>query len=248
MENPISQEQKVLIIFDMDHTILDLNTDVELIKILEKKCPEKLNKIPIVNNWAHYMNDIMHLMKQEGFDIPQVKNIIESLEYNIGFKDLFDFISENEKCFDVIIFSGCNTVFIEWILESKQIKKLILKFYSNIAEISHTGVLKVDSTHSHDCLSCDKSQCKQLLLKEFLSQQNNLNVSYRNLVFVGDGSNDFCLTKILNKSDLVCYRVGYELEKKIKNWKNSNKSDEYICNLLPWNTGFEIIEKLKIIL
>lgn len=240
-----SKEQKTLLIFDMDHTIIDLNTDVELIKILKEKCPETLSKVPRLDNWAHYMNDIMHLMSKEGFSIAEVKKIIQSLEYNIGFKDLFDFISDNKHRFEVIIFSGCNTVFLEWILESKKIENLIFKVYSNIAKITQAGVLTVDSTHVHDCSSCDKSQCKQVLLQDFLNQQRNKNVSYRNLVFVGDGVNDFCLTKILTKDDLVCYRIGFELEKKITEWKKCNNLDDYNCHLLPWKTGFEIVDKLK---
>jgi len=244
MEN----QEKILIIFDMDHTILDLNTDVELIKILKKKCPEKIGAIEEKGNWAFYMNDVMNLMRNEGFAISEIKSFIESLELNIGFKDLFDFIKQNQNKFEVIIFSGCNTIFIEWIIQYRQLENLIYKFYSNIAEYTNDGAIAIKSTHDHDCSDCDKSQCKQILLRNYLFERKKENITFKNMVFIGDGSNDFCLTKILTNNDLVCYRIGYLLEKKIQKWLEINKQGEYLCRLLPWNTGFEIIERLRVLI
>ena len=245
--NKMENQEKVLIIFDMDHTILDLNTDVELLKILNKKCPQKIKAIEFADNWALYMNDVMILMKNEGFAISEIKSFIESLELNIGFKDLFDFIKENKNKFEVIIFSGCNTIFVEWVIQYRKLDNLIYKYYSNIAESSTKGVIAIKSTHNHDCADCDKSQCKQILLRDYLIERKKENISFKNMVFVGDGSNDFCLTKILTNNDLVCYRIGYALEKQIKKWLDLNKKEEYLCRVLPWNTGFEIIERLRVL-
>jgi len=84
-------------------------------------------------------------------------------------------------------------------------------------------------------------------LKDYLKERTNENIIFKNMVFVGDGSNDFCLTTIFTNNDLVCYRIGFALEKMIKKWQVQNEKNEYICKLLPWNTGFEIIENLKVL-
>jgi len=139
MEN----QEKILIIFDMDHTIIDLNTDSELIKIMEKKCPKKINELLYTDNWALYMNEVMDLMNREGFAISEIKSFIESLELNIGFKDLFDFINQNINKFEVIIFSGCNTIFVEWIIRYRQLDNLIYKYYSNLAEYTSDGRIAI---------------------------------------------------------------------------------------------------------
>ncbi len=241
-------QNKTLIIFDMDHTILDLNTDVELINILKKKCPEKINALKHTDNWALHMHNVLNLMKNEGFEISEIKTLIESLEMNTGFRDLFGFIKDNDNKFEVIIFSGCNTIFIEWIIKYRQLENLVYRYYSNIAQYTQDGAIAVEPTHNHDCLDCDRSQCKQILLKDFLKERNNENIYFKNMVFIGDGTNDFCLTKILTNNDLVCYRIGYVLEKRIKNWQVLNNMQEYLCKLLPWNTGYEIIERLKILI
>lgn len=243
----MSNQEKVLMIFDMDHTILNLNTDIELIKILQKNCPEKINAIEYKKNWALFMHNVMDLMRNEGFAIAEIKSLIESLELNTGFKDLFEFIKENKNKFEVIIFSGCNTIFVEWVIQFRQLENLIFKYYSNIAEYTSDGAIAIKSTHDHDCEDCDRSQCKQTLLKNYLFERQKENVLFKNMVFVGDGSNDFCLTKILTNDDLVCYRIGFELEKQINKWLEFNKKEEYLCRLLPWNTGFEIIESLRVL-
>lgn len=243
MEN----QEKILAIFDMDHTILDLNTDIELIKMLINKCPDKINAIKIEDNWADYMSKVMDIMKSEGFAISEIKSFIETLELNIGFKDLFDFIKENQNKFEVIIFSGCNTIFVEWVIRYRKLDNLVYKYYSNVAEYTNDGAIAIKSTHFHDCKECDRSQCKQTLLIDYLSEREKENITFKNKIFIGDGSNDFCLTKVLSKNDLVCYRIGFSLEKKIKRWLEFNNTEDYVCKLLPWNTGFEIIESLRVL-
>jgi len=246
-EEIIKKNSSTLVVFDLDHTILDLNTDTELIKILAEKCPDKISKVKDQNNWATYMNDVMDVMHEEGYDVPEIKNIIENLEYNIGFKDLFSFIEQNKNRFEVVIFSGCNTIFVDWIIRKKKLDNIIVEYHSNLAEISKDGKIKIRSTHLHECKECDLSQCKQKLLKDYVSRRDAQNIKFKNVVFVGDGKNDFCLTKVLSKNDLVCYRIGYKLEEKIAKWKKDNFVEEVEYQSLPWNTGFEIIEKLKIL-
>ena len=192
------------------------------------------------------MNQVMQLMKNEGYEIPEIKSFIESLELNIGFKDLFDFLKSNQNKFEVILFSGCNTIFVEWVTQYRKIDNIIYKYYSNIAEYTSDGAIAVKPTHSHDCKDCEISQCKQTLLKDYLNERKNEKINFKQMIFVGDGSNDFCLTKMLSEKDLVCYRIGYDLEKKIQKWITLNNKNEYVCRLLPWNTGFEIIESLRV--
>lgn len=247
MKNNSVKKIPILLVFDLDHTIINLNTDMELVNLMKKRNPEKVKERKHQDNWSLYMHNIFEIFHQQNFQVEEIKKIINSLELNKGFKELFEFINLKKESFEVIIFSGCNTIFVEWVIKNHKIDHIIRKFYSNKAEITNEGRINVDKTHEHDCENCEVSQCKQRLFKDYLTERSNEFVEFEEIVFIGDGGNDFCLAKFLKGSNLVCYREGYVLERLIDKFtENGNK--EFTCDLLKWNDGFEIIEKIKNIL
>ena len=188
------------------------------------------------------MNQVLKLMQTVGYKVEDIKELITSLEMNKGFRELFELIRYNEKRFEVVIFSGCNTIFVDWIVERHQISDLIRKFYSNKAEISEDGSISVKRTHEHFCQMCDLSQCKQKLFKDYLEERLKENVTFENFVFIGDGKNDYCLTKGLKEGDLVCYRKGFPLEKLVL---EGLREKEIICEGLCCESGLDVVEKLN---
>ena len=71
------------------------------------------------------------------------------------------------------------------------------------------------------------------------------NNKYKKILFICDGSNDFCPSKkILKKGDVLFPRIDNNLYKKLfkDNFKN-----ELICQIYPWKSADEIVQKLKIL-
>ena len=247
MEQELLSTSPILIVFDLDHTIINDNSDIELIDVLKKKSLEKIRKIEYDHNWAHYMQNIFKIFKEENFTIDEIKEFIEVLPLNQGFKELFEFIGENKENFECIIISGSNTLFVEWIIKFNKIEHLFDRFYSNIAELNHEILIKLEPTHVHDCEDCDFSQCKRILIHQYLESRGKENIKYQKRIFIGDGDNDFCPAKIFNKEDFIFPRVDFRLEKKIDTYMSKNNSD-FFCNVVKWNNGFDIIKKLKLII
>ena len=55
----------ILIVFDLDNTILNVNTDYEIIDLIKKKSPEKIKERANKENWSFYMNNILDILHKE---------------------------------------------------------------------------------------------------------------------------------------------------------------------------------------
>ena len=65
----------------------------------------------------------------------------------------------------------------------------------------------------HSCDICMPSQCKSCELEKYLNKKGN---NYKKILFVCDGSNDFCPTQnILKQGDIVFPRAEHSLIKKL---------------------------------
>ena len=84
--------------------------------------------------------------------------------------------------------------------------------------------------------------CKGKILSHLLSLIPSS--SYDQIVYVGDGSNDFCPSSLLRDGDFVFAREGYPLEKKIK---SEEKIPPFVYS---WKTGEDMrrlfLEHLKV--
>jgi 2,3-diketo-5-methylthio-1-phosphopentane phosphatase len=168
--------KRILFAFDFDHTILVENTDTLILKLLSEKAKLDLKpKYESRDNWAHFMQEVYHKMKEEGVTIDQVKQIILEMQFNPGFLDLFSYIKDNKDIFETVIISGSNTVFLNWILNKHNLNELFPIFYTNHAHPDEDCVINIKPYHTHDCEKCDNSQCKRIILDEHISTLENQN-------------------------------------------------------------------------
>jgi hypothetical protein len=77
------------------------------------------------------------------------------------------------------------------------------------------GSIRVDNYHSHDCKICPANLCKQIAIKEYLRESNQIEKVMR-IIYVGDGGNDYCPLLMLKPEDMVFVRKDFRLEQKIK--------------------------------
>ncbi|GLC60957.1 hypothetical protein PLESTB_001699900 [Pleodorina starrii] len=65
----------------------------------------------------------------------------------------------------------------------------------------------------HACPRCHPNLCKRAALRRLLDEQAAAGVSYRQVVYVGDGRNDLCPCLALRPGDVAMPRVGFALHK-----------------------------------
>ncbi|CAL5221062.1 g3185 [Coccomyxa viridis] len=107
----------------------------------------------------------------------------------------------------LIILSDANTVFINEVLKHHKLDQYIHKVYSNIASWQD-GALRVNPFHSssspHGCPNCPSNLCKGQVLDNLLAGPR-----YDRIVYLGDGSGDFCPCTRLRAGDYAVVRECY---------------------------------------
>jgi 2,3-diketo-5-methylthio-1-phosphopentane phosphatase len=246
----VPEKKKMLMIFDLDHTILSQNSDTEILHLLSEKSKQEIKQIMRQSdNWALTMQEVYNRLKKEQVSIEKIKDVIQNIPFNPGFSEIFEFLKNNQDKFDTLIVSGANTLFIKWILEKHKLEELFPKYYSMLAEPNEDLLIKITQNHVHDCESCDKSQCKNLLLKCHFQEMNPEefrehlgSYHYSKVMFAGDGDNDLCAGKILKEEDILFPRKDFALHKLLK--KHGNNCN-LTCKIIIWETGLQILEVIS---
>lgn len=96
---------------------------------------------------------------------------------------------------EAVVVSDANNHFINHYLAAHQLDSLVSRVISNQSEIKG-GVLHVSAYHSHVCTRnanpCAVNMCKGDIVTSLLNEK-----SYEAVWYLGDGSGDFCPSKLL---------------------------------------------------
>lgn len=245
----MEDQKKMLLIFDMDNTILKETTDYEVIKLLSKSSLDTVTEP--WQNWAKYMQQVYKKMKEESISLDKVRDSVVKIELNEGFFEIFEMIRTNRDKFETLIISGANTLYIKWVLEHYKIEDLFDKCFSNIAEPDEECLIRISPNHVHECPVClhDLSQCKKKVIEDYLlsKQINPKTVSdhYTRIIYVGDGENDYCPSTLLTSNDLLFPREDYALFKMVCEKVPGENLRKLNCVIHSWKNGTSIVEILK---
>jgi pyridoxal phosphate phosphatase PHOSPHO2 len=138
--------------------------------------------------------------------------------------------------------SNSNSVFISTILEDKGLQNLFTEVITNPAKWEPSGMLnlrrRVDPFGpQHKCkVGCSPNMCKGEELEAFLAKQS---YTYDRIIFVGDGSNDFCPILRLRDKDLCLCRSFRGLQKRIE---KEGEQQGLKCKIQYWAGAWEVEE------
>ncbi|KAI5109472.1 pyridoxal phosphate phosphatase PHOSPHO2 [Silurus meridionalis] len=237
---------KTLVAFDFDHTLVDENSDIWVIQCTPgQSLPAWLEKSYQRGRWTEYMGRVFNYIGDQSVSPDTVRELMQTIPFTSGMIELLKFIGRNKNDFDCIIISDSNTLFIEWILEGAGVASDVNGIFSNPASVDRRGYIEVRCFHSHSCERCPVNMCKQKALADFKEKQADAGVHYHTVCYSGDGSNDFCPLKLLNEGDFAMPRKGYSLEKLLA--KNRSEGNTPKAQVIPWSSGIEILNQLKII-
>ena len=232
--------EKMLVAFDFDHTIIDDNSDLYVRKLAPNgKIPDHIKALYSDDGWTDYMGSIFQYLHENGTTPEDILQCMTEIKFTEGMKDLLRYL--NRDNFHVIIISDSNSVFISHIMQKAGLNGVIDETYTNPAQFSDSGCLKLDYYHLQDwCSLSTKNLCKGHILEDHIRRQASQGVHYKTVAYVGDGSNDLCPGLKLRAEDLLFPRIGFSLCKKLK-----GHSRELKAQVLPWKTGGEILDVLK---
>ena len=234
--------KKILLIFDFDETIVDQDSIYEQAKMTLSE--EDYKKIIEIDEFDYYeaFNYFFKKEKDIGLTLQDINSNLEKISLSPKIQELFDYIRQNKSKYDLLLLSGDIDYVIKYILQYHNFLNLFSYMICNKAEIQDNNSERIiyvpRNQFPHECNLCIESQCKGLELEKFLKDKK-----YEKIIFVCDGGNDYCpAKKLMKKGDIVFPREGHKFLKRIK---NENLEKDLKCQIIPWKTGEDIINKLK---
>lgn len=242
--------KKRLAVFDFDHTIINDNSDVAVINLIDRSnIPEEVQVLHKDDGWTAFMQGIFDLLHEKGASLLSIKTLVENLPPVDGVIELIKVLEKNN--FDIIIISDCNSYFIDIWLEKNGLQNVIFKVFTNPAYINDDGKLNISMFHvQNSCKLSSKNLCKGQILEDFIEERAKNGVKYSQVIYCGDGVNDFCPILRLNENDLACVRNNYkclDLVTKAKEGQSFEKSGQphiVKAEVLVWESGLDILNKL----
>jgi len=232
-----------LLVFDFDHTMTNLNTDVEVQKLApggDIPASSEMRGLYSDKGWTEFMGAVFALLHENNTTQAEILSLMAELEFTPNMSSLLE-ESVKDLGATIIIISDSNSVFIEHILKVKKMDHLVDKVFTNPARWTEEGKLVIEPYHHQEtCTLSTKNLCKGQILEDYISSSGK---SFSIVCYVGDGKNDFCPSLRLSSSDLVCVREGFSLEKYIP--QMLEKGHEIKAEILGWKSADQILSKLK---
>ena len=234
--------KKHLVIFDFDQTIIDLDSEFSLIeKYAQNLYKEKNGDLYVKDHWIEFNNYIYTRIVENGYTYEDVKKHFQSLKLSPNMDILLNFLNQNKHNYETIIITGNNDKVVEIVLESHGIKSCFNHILCNKSIFDEKNIFKIwaiNEKYQH-CKDDKPFLCKSLFFEDFMKDKKSC---FDKIFYIGDGKNDFCLSKKLGINDIVFPRVNYSLYKILYD-KNGKK--EVKAKIIPWNNGNDIYNVIK---
>jgi len=243
IQNNATTMKTKLAIFDFDSTVKKTTMEGGGLVVLlpNQKLTPEMDQCRLNKDWdglrvsiANELNRLNQVSKQDIIDASAKEGqLILHIDKTIKF------LAEDH---DIIIISGALDEFVKIFLEAQGILEYVTDVLSTPAMITDEGKIVIKSIPENwigPCPVTGRKLCKENALKDFIARKND---QYDEMIYVGDGGNDFCAAQTLGIKDIICPRQGYTLEKMLK------EEEKLIsAHIAPWKDGLDLVEKLSLV-
>lgn len=200
--------------FDFDHTIIDVNSDIYIDKILVQKYPEieskrfrysdEIEDLTKKLNWTHRMNAVFQFMNlNHSIKKQDILSCLQEIKIHDEMVNLIKLLKE--KSYELIIVSDANSIFIEEILRQNNLLDYFSTIYTNKADFNQENeCLRVQPFNElfnpngelFNCPTkiCSTNICKGSILDHHLTlkKSNGIYNENKHMIYVGDGDFFVC--------------------------------------------------------
>ncbi|KII92830.1 hypothetical protein PLICRDRAFT_51170 [Plicaturopsis crispa FD-325 SS-3] len=239
----MSAVKKQLVVFDFDWSFVDQDTDRWVPEVLAPDLRRKMEDLRNDVQWTDLVTQTMEGLHARGISREQIEDTLKAIPFHPAMKRAVTNLkasSGSETTFFCL--SNANAVFIPTILKSKGLDTLFEKIVTNPAEWDPSGLLRVrrrvdPNGPQHQCsVGCSPNMCKGDELEAFLA---NHATKFDRVVYVGDGSNDFCPIVRLRSQDLAVARTFGGLANRIA---KEGEKEALKCEVKYWTGAWEVEE------
>ncbi|KAK0454976.1 phosphatase phospho-type [Armillaria borealis] len=230
-----------LIVFDFDWSMADQDSDRWIFEVLAPDLRRKMKTLKDDIQWTDLVSQSLREAHARGITREQIEDALRIMPFHPGMvRGIKRLKEEGNTTF--LCLSNANNIFITTILETKGLLPAFEEIVTNRAEWEPSGLLNLRrriDPHGpqHDCtVGCSPNMCKGEELDAFLARHAP---AYDQIIYVGDGSNDFCPILRLRSQDMVLCRSFRGLQRRI------DKDGEKLglkCQVKYWGGAWEVEE------
>ncbi|KIL65941.1 hypothetical protein M378DRAFT_161584 [Amanita muscaria Koide BX008] len=234
----MSSVARQLIVFDFDWSMADQDTDRWVLEVLAPDLRRKMKDLKDDVQWTDLVAQSLREAHERGITREQIENALQIMPFHPAMARGVTNLKAGGKT-TFLCLSNSNSIFISTILKDKKLTTLFHEIITNPAEWEESGLLnlrrRVDPAGpQHSCdVGCSPNMCKGEELEAFLARHA---VDFDRIVYVGDGSNDYCPVLRLRSQDLVLCRNFRGLSKRI------SKQGGLKCKVKYWSGAWEVEE------
>ncbi|XP_072228897.1 probable phosphatase phospho1 [Leuresthes tenuis] len=241
------QEQRFLVLFDFDETIICESSDDAVVRVLPgQQLPTWLTDTYREGHYSEFSQKILTYMADQGVSEESIHSAVKKILPSPGLLNLLQFLQNHQQDFELVVVSDANMFFIETWLEHAGLRPLFRKIFTNPGSFDATGRLVLQPFHSHSCSRCPVNMCKQAIIREYLvdRQKERGGTPFTRVFYIGDGSNDVCPCQALGPEDTAFPRRDYPMHTLLVEMQQS-QSPKVKANIVPWVSGEDIVDCLK---
>ncbi|KAK0597493.1 hypothetical protein LWI29_025860 [Acer saccharum] len=203
--------EKIVAVFDFDKTIIDLDSDNWVVD--ELGGTELFNQLLPTMPWNSLMDRMMKELHSQGKTIEDIEEVLKLVPIHPRIIPAIK--SAHALGCELRILSDANMFFIETILNHLGLKDYFSEINTNPSFVDEEGRLRIlpyhdFTTSSHGCSLCPPNMCKGLIIERIqasLAKEGDK----KKMIYLGDGSGDYCPSLKLKEDDHVMPRKSFPL-------------------------------------
>ncbi|EMD37331.1 hypothetical protein CERSUDRAFT_50896 [Gelatoporia subvermispora B] len=235
--------ERQLVVFDFDWSLADQDSDRWIFEVLAPELRRKMKTLKAEVQWTDLVAQLLRELHAKGATREDIEGALRKMPFHPAMvRGVTNLKSRSEPQTTFFCLSNANIVFITTILKDKGLENLFEEIVTNAAEWDASGLLKLrrridPSGPQHQCkVGCSPNMCKGEELEAFLDRHQH---AFDRVIYVGDGSNDFCPVLRLRSQDMVLCRRHRGLEKSISGFKDEGRLK---CEVRYWAGAWEVEE------
>ncbi|KAG8388385.1 hypothetical protein BUALT_Bualt02G0120400 [Buddleja alternifolia] len=232
----------IMIVFDFDKTIIELDSDNWLVD--ELGATDLFNQLLPTMPWNSVMDKMMKELHAQGKTIEDIKEVLKRIPIHPRIVPTIK--KAHALGCDLRIVSDANMFYIETILDHLGIKDCFSEINSNpgYVEDGRLRIFPYVDFHSspHGCTNlCPPNMCKGLIIEKI--QASFTKEGKKRMIYLGDGNGDFCPSLKLKEGDFVMPRKNFPvwdlicencelLKAEIHEWVDGEELEHVLFKLL----------------
>ncbi|KFK41741.1 hypothetical protein AALP_AA2G166400 [Arabis alpina] len=206
-----NNNNNIVVVFDFDKTIIDVDSDNWVID--ELGFTDLFNQLLPTMPWNTLMDRMMKELHDQGKTIEEIKQVLRTIPIHPRVVPAIK--SAHALGCELRIVSDANMFFIETLVEHLGISEYFSEINSNPGFVDEHDTLRISPYHdftksSHGCSrsTCPPNMCKGLIIEriqESLAKEGKK----KKVIYLGDGAGDYCPSLNLKAEDYVMPRKNF---------------------------------------